>query len=916
MEQPLPEYVVTDDEYSEWLAHYGTPRHSGRYPWGSGENPYQSALNYYMHVKGLRSKGLSDKDIAQGMGMTIRQMKARYSNAKNEKKLEEYRKALKLSEKGYSNEAIARELGYAGESSVRSLLDKNRKDRNLRTTNTANALEEAIKNQGPIDISSGVEDYLGVSATMKDNAVAMLEDRGYKVFNLYTRQQGTGKDTTRKVIAPPGSEFKEVIKQNAHISPPGLYSNDDFGRDIVAVKKPVNLDSKRIKINYNEDGGVLKDGVIELRRGVPDLSLGKANYAQVRIAVDGTHYLKGMAMYSDNLPEGVDVMFNTNKHRGTPMTDVLKPLKIDKATGKIDEFNPFGASIKNGEKLVKAQIDYIDKDGKKKQSPINIVNEEGDWGNWSKTLSSQFLSKQPVDVAKKQLDKSYSSSKARFDDLDKLTNSVVRSKMLMDFAESCDSAAVHLKAAAMPRQASHVILPFPKMKDNEIYAPGYRNGEEVMLVRHPHAGRFEIPTLRVNNNIKEAKNVIGNSRDAVGINHKVAAQLSGADFDGDSVLVIPTRGTGLKASKPLKGLANFDPTEAYGMPEKDWNKKYPKFQKQLEMGTISNLITDMTIKGASESEIARAVRHSMVIIDTEKHKLDYKASYLDNGISELKKKYQVKENGKTGGASTLISRAKSTDYVNTFRERLNPKTGMYERFYTNKTFDKKHISPTGEVTYTKEYRKTKLTKMGNTADARKLSSGSPIEEVYARYANDMKALARESRIKAGQGTYKYSPTAAKAYATEVARLNEALRIARMNAPRERKAQAMANERVRMQLGAHPDLKDDPDFVKRLKNQALEVCRERYGAKKEQIVISDKEWEAIQAGAITKTKLSEIIKNTNEDRLTELATPRYKAAANPSTIARAKSMAVNGATLAEIADAMGLSTSTVSKLLDD
>ena len=61
-----------------------------------------------------------------------------------------------------------------------------------------------------------------------------------------------------------------------------------------------------------------KDGVIEIRSGVDDLSLGDSHYAQVRILVDGNTYLKGMAVYSDDLPDGVDVMFNTNKKKRHP----------------------------------------------------------------------------------------------------------------------------------------------------------------------------------------------------------------------------------------------------------------------------------------------------------------------------------------------------------------------------------------------------------------------------------------------------------------------------------------------------------------------------------------------------------------------------------------------------------------------
>ena len=75
------------------------------------------------------------------------------------------------------------------------------------------------------------------------------------------------------------------------------------------------------------------------------------------------------------------------------------------------------------------------------------------------------------------------------------------------------------------------------------------------------------------------------------------------------------------------------------------------------MGRISNLITDMTLKDATEDELARAVRYSNTVIDAEKHHLDYKKSYSDNNIAELKEKYQGRYT-KTGkyseGASTLI----------------------------------------------------------------------------------------------------------------------------------------------------------------------------------------------------------------------------------------------------------------------
>src|SRR5690606_28591941 len=91
----------------------------------------------------------------------------------------------------------------------------------------------------------------------------------------------------------------------------GRFDNDS--QDFVMTKPPVSVNSKRLQVRYGDEGGEAMDGVIELRRGVDDISLGGKNYAQVRIAVDGDRYLKGMAMYADDLPDGVDLRFNTNK---------------------------------------------------------------------------------------------------------------------------------------------------------------------------------------------------------------------------------------------------------------------------------------------------------------------------------------------------------------------------------------------------------------------------------------------------------------------------------------------------------------------------------------------------------------------------------------------------------------------------
>lgn len=897
---------MNDDE----LMHYGTPRHSGRYPWGSGENPYQSMSGFYGMARQLHKEGLSDKEIAESFGMSTRDYKSAYSNAKNEVRAANRAQALRLKDKGYSNTAIGERMGV-NESTVRSWLDDDIAERSSISKNTAKALKNAVDDKKYIDIGGGVENQMGISRTALDNAVKMLKDEGYTIHYIQTEQLGTGHKTSIKVLAPPDTTYSEVWNHKADIEFPGFHSEDN-GRTIDKIGKPVSISSKRIKINYAEEGGKDKDGVIELRRGVDDISLGKAKYAQVRIAVDGTHYLKGMAMYRDDMPDGVDIIFNTNKAKGTPMlgekdNSVLKPMKKD-------QDNPFGATIKGERDLILAQRYYTDKDGKRKQSAINIVNEEGDWNTWRKSLSSQMLSKQSPMLAKKQLKLAYDLKQDEFDSIMKLENPVIRQQLLDKFADGCDSASVHLKAAGLPRQASKVILPFPSMKENEVYAPSFRDGEEVVLIRYPHGGTFEIPRLKVNNKVPEAKKTLHNAQDAIGINAKVAERLSGADFDGDTVLVIPTSTAKIKTSKSLDGLKDFDPQRAYkaypGMPE----VKGSGFNKQQQMGNVSNLITDMTIKGATSDELARAVRHSMVIIDAEKHNLNYKQSAIDNNIAELKEKYQ---GGKNRGASTIISRASATAYVPVRKEITNTK---YMTDDEKKRYSKgeKIYRDTGETYISKKTGKeikriSKSTKMAETSDANTLSSGYLIETVYSEHANKLKALANKARSESRSTEYiPYSKEANKKYKAQVDSLNSKLNIALKNRPLERKAQLIANAKVKNIYSANPDM--DSDDLKKLKGRCLTEARLQTGASKQQIKIEPKEWEAIQAGAISTSKLKSIVQNSDLDVLKQLAMPRNMRGVTPAQESRIRVLERRGYTLAEIADAVGVSTSTVNNVL--
>ena len=875
------------------LYHYGTKRHSGRWPYGSGENPYQHESWFLDRMTELRDQGMTDTEIAKEMGMSTNEFRTRRTVERNQKIASDSTHALALKDKGCSNVEIGEILGVS-EGTVRRYLNPALKMRENKSQLLANELKKQVDDHPYLDVGKGVELQLGVSKTQMKPALALLKEQGYKVSYIKVEQAtNPGKYTSVQVLTKDDIPYGEIYKNRDKImSPEGVWF-EDRGTTLRNIKPPVSISSDRISIRYAEDGGDKKDGVIEIRRGVEDISLGQNHYAQVRIAVDDTHYLKGMAMYSDDIPKGVDILFNTNKHNDKTKMEVLKKMEDDPD-------NPFGSTIR--------QMNYIGKDGKEHQSAINIVNEDSDWEKWSKTLSSQFLAKQPKTLVKQQLDLSYKEKVEEYDKIKELNNPAIKQRLLQSFADDCDAEAVHLKAAPLPGQKTHVILPLTTIKDNEVYAPNYRTGEEVILVRHPHEGVFQIPRLIVNNNNRQGKQLIGQAENAIGISSKAAEQLSGADFDGDTVLVIPTKNQSIKATKPLKDLENFDPKEYYpaydGMPETG-----PKtgFHKQNEMGKISNLITDMTIKGATPSEIARATKHSMCVIDAEKHNLDWRRSAEENSISQLKEKYQ---GGKNRGASTLISRASSDIRVPERRDgyKINKETGEKIFSYTGNTYtDPK----TGKI----KPRLDKSTKMYETNDAFTLSSGTQVEAIYATHANKLKALGNEARKElASTDNLEYNPSARKTYAAEVDSLNSKLNNALKNAPNERKAQLVADVIFKAKRDENPRLKDDKEEARKVKAQIIEETRARAGTTKRKdrnIDITDREWEAIQAGALHHSKVQQILQNTDLDVIREKATPRDpKKSMNASSIARAKAMIRMGYPQSEVAKELGVSISTL------
>ena len=903
---------MEDELYHVGTPHEGMIPHSGRWPYGSGKNPGQHPKDFYATILHMMSQGMTEEEIRKSFKMSVEQYRAEKSNSKmanREVVLDLNQQHIDNGIKNRSERArlISEEMGYkVTESNLRSWESSTAVSKDERRRATADLLREEVDKYGMVDVGKGVASILGISDTRLQQACTQLENEGY-VKHKFNQKSMSNPSVSYPmlVLCKPEVDYHQLLthKDDIHVINAKFEAPDGVG--LLGLEHPQKVDSSRVEIVYG-DKGAQKDGIIELRPGVKDLDLKNANYAQVRINIDDTHYIKGVAIYSDDLPPGKDIRFNTNKTEGTPMlgpkeNTVLKPMKVDKLTGEIDWDNPFGSEIKKGGQI----------------GALNIVNEEGDWGDWSKTLSAQFLSKQSEKLAKRQLDLAYAERQERYEEIMSLTNPIVKQQLLNEFGDQCDTASANLKAAAMPRQSTGLLLPVNSMKPDEIYARNYDDGTRVCLVRYPHGGVFEIPQLTVNNKNKEAMKMIGDSVDAVGIHYTVAQQLSGADFDGDTVIVIPNNKGDVRAQKALEGLKNFDP-KIYKLPP-DAPGITDRY-KQKQMGIVSNLITDMTLKGAPAEHIVRAVKHSMVVIDSEKHHLDWKQSEKDQNIDELRRLYQQKVDAEGnvtyGGASTLISRSNAKDYVEERKPgyvKIDPLTG--EKTYPDWTLTgNEYVNKHGKTVK----KMSTVHRMNEVSDARELLStfnggkGTAMEQVYAEYANNMKALANNSRVQAAAIVLpKRNPEAAKEYKEEVQALKERVAEARAWSPRERHAHLYAETVVAAKRTQYPDM--DSKQLKKVRNMALREGRARLGGKSPRIEFSDREWEAIQKGALAPTTAKDVFRFVDKDYLKQKAMPKASNNLSTAQIATIKSLIASGHSYESVAKRYGVSLTTIQRV---
>jgi len=214
-------------------------------------------------------------------------------------------------------------------------------------------------------------------------------------------------------------------------------------------------------------------------------------------------------------------------------------------------------------------------------------------------------------------------------------------------------------------------------------------------------------------------------------------------------------------------------------------------------------------------------------------------------------------------------------------------------------------------------RDTKSTKMAETKDARTLSSGYEVEELYAAYANNLKDMARTAR-KASLKTegHVYKKEAAEAYKEEVAGLNAQLENARRNKPFERMAQSKTYMEVQEAIRRDENLYKNEAEIKKISDRTLKKNRAALGARRQSITISPKQWEAIESGAVRKETLKQILRYADDGEIDKYAMPRRGRSneLSPITQSRIRTYANSNYSIAQIANAIGCSQSTVYKYL--
>ena len=187
--------VLEGDE----LYHYGTKFHSGRYPYGSGDDPYQHDGDFLTRVERLKKDGWKEtaENVEKEFGMKLEDYRNEKAWANYTRREQQVARAKALKEKGLGDTAIGKEMGIP-ESTVRSLLNPKSEAKMQAAKQTADFLKEQIAAKEWIDVGKdaeryinvgdGAENKMGISRTKLDQALYALESEGYKVYQNRVEQ--------------------------------------------------------------------------------------------------------------------------------------------------------------------------------------------------------------------------------------------------------------------------------------------------------------------------------------------------------------------------------------------------------------------------------------------------------------------------------------------------------------------------------------------------------------------------------------------------------------------------------------------------------------------------------------------------------------------------------------------------------
>lgn len=130
------------------------------------------------------------------------------------------------------------------------------------------------------------------------------------------------------------------------------------------------------------------------------------------------------------------------------------------------------------------------------------------------------------------------------------------------------------------------------------------------------------------------------------------------------------------------------------------------------------------------------------------------------------------------------------------------------------------------------------------------------------------------------------------------------------------ANAVIKAKIQEQ-GLDPHISEDKKVIKKISSVEMQRARDSVGAsgRKSKVTFTDREWEAVQAGAISDNMLTKFLNSSDSDEIVKRAMPKTTTALSSAKVNKAKAMLRGGYTYEEIAKACGVPKSTIYDALN-